>query len=218
MVVRDDIHKELDTMDDEEAIAVLEGRLPAQDSPAEQNAARMIADGLLAERDLQGGGFQDTETSQPWMKMAAALMMGVLVTSVFTVPTQVAERSSGTATANVVFLDTFRGSDDSMLPVVNIGEADSVVSLIAYPDFTDAQSLMVQIEQAPSDFVIGSQTSDDTSWETIFSERTDIGTQDSVVVNVSSDLLEPGIYRLSVLSQSDTGITGTTSALFRAVP
>ena len=71
MVVRDDIHSKLDPMDDEEAIAVLEGRLPAHDSLADQNAARMIADGLLNEPELQGGAVVSTEPRQPWMKMAS---------------------------------------------------------------------------------------------------------------------------------------------------
>ena len=115
-----DIDKGLHGMSDRQAIDIMEGRARPHDAPEIEQAARAIAEGLQGEEiddgAKEGGGGvvvpipTREKQPQPWMKMAAALLLGVIIASTVRVPTLLtsAERP-GISSANVVVLETYRG-------------------------------------------------------------------------------------------------------------
>jgi hypothetical protein len=83
------------------------------------------------------------------------------------------------------------------LPVVRIGADDPWLTLVAYPDHTNAQQLQISVERA-----VGEATSDD-AWTQVLGTNTGTGNKDAVAVSVPAELLTPGTYRL--LIEADSG-------------
>lgn len=204
---RDDIERSLvHEMKDEEALDIMEGRRPISEHPNVDLSARDLARELLKEPAAQGktgGGSADVVVlfkKQPWMRMAAALLLGVAVTTFVDTGIHTANVTetppSSLATANVVYLEVMRGAGKADAPTVRIGK-ESWVSFLLYPDFTDADILRIFVERSISD----RQQMD--TWTLVLEDVTGVGGQDSLVVNVSSKLLQPGIHRLRVDSEKD---------------
>jgi hypothetical protein len=188
-------------LDDEQALAIMEGRSPAVDETATDQAARQLAERLLRESesepasDVSGGNVVRLFANQPWMRMAAAMLLGILVTSLVTTRMEQTGRDSALASTDVVYLEVYRGAAAEDLPEVEMPLADRWISFVAYPDFTDADSLRVHIERKQTD--LGGES----IWRTVYTDTLDAGLRDSVVINVRSGLFEPGEYRLRVESQ-----------------
>ncbi len=200
MSLPDEIHRgrSFDPLSEDAAIAIMEGREPAEDHPDLNQDALLIAQGLLSERE-RGGVMPFVApfaARQPWMKMAAAMVLGVLVSTLVTVDIDV-NGGSGIASSSVVYLETYRGADSAELPVVRIGTDDPWLTLVAYPDHTNAQQLQISVERA-----VGEATSDDT-WTQVLGTNTGTGNKDAVAVSVPAELLTPGTYRL--LIEADSG-------------
>lgn len=214
-----DIGKPLDVPSDEEAVAIMEGRLPAVDMPETDEAALAIARGLLAEPDEvssrgAGGKVVELFARQPWMRMAAAMVLGIAVATLISPTLDVARQNSGLASANVIYLDTVRGADSAQLPTIELG-GEPYVTLVAYPDFSDSRQLDVRVERA-----VGPDESPDTAirrdqWVVVFETTTGVGNADSIVVNVAAAALQPGLHRLRIESESALGAGSQLINLFR---
>lgn len=198
---------------DEDDIAVMEGRLPASDQPEDRHSAKAILHGVesepeeaedVTEPEPRGGNVVTFPNRQPWMKMAAALMIGMMVTTVVNTRLQVGDNGAGgdlrVASANVAILEVYRGADDTDLPVVRITD-DPWITLIAYPDFTDAESLQVYIER---------ESTGGEEWDLVLEQTVGVGTRDSLVLSVPSRDLTRGVHRLRIESDvGDRRISGT---------
>jgi hypothetical protein len=198
MSLPNDRGRSFDPLSEDDAIAIMEGREPAEDHPDLNQDALLIAQGLLSERE-RGGVMPFVApfaARQPWMKMAAAMVLGVLVSTLVTVDIDV-NGGSGIASSSVVYLETYRGADSAELPVVRIGTDDPWLTLVAYPDHTNAQQLRISVERA-----VGETTSDD-AWTQVLGTNTGTGNKDAVAVSVPAELLTPGTYRL--LIEADSG-------------
>lgn len=212
-----DIEKSLNELSDEEAIAIMEGRNPAFDEPQLHAAAGRLAREVLKEPDEQrtqtdgSGNVVRLIAQQPWMRMAAALLIGVAATTVMIDQGRfnAADSNAEIASANVVYLEVFRSSDPGNLPVVEISEDEDWVALVAYPDFSEADQLHVYVERASED---GSTV----IWQPIVETSLNPGSRDTVVVNVRADLLVPGLYRLRVDSVEAETVRSSLLSTFRA--
>jgi len=228
---RNDIERSLaDEMTDEEAVEIMEGRVPTSERPDIQSGALAIARRLLAEEvgalseqpSTEPIAFErtgDRSSSvvelvkrQPWMRMAAALLLGVAVTTGVNVelqPTGAKGTPSTTvASTNVIYLESTRGADVSDVPPVTLG-AEPWVSLLVYPDFGNADLLHVYVERA-----IG-QGPGPEGWSLVLEETTGAGLQDAMVVNVPAALLRPGLHRLRIETERDAQKVGSMSLPFR---
>ncbi len=191
-----DVEEAFVELTDEQAIAVMEGRVPAQDSERVEEAARVFVDTLMKEEtrsESAGGEVVQLFARQPWLRMAASVVFGVAVTVLILGRGQ-PPTPTGSATANVFYLEVLRGSND--VTNISIKDSDQLVSLIAYPHFGDAEALSVRVEREA-----GSQQGSE--WETILQEKIPSGLQDAVVVNVPARKLSAGDYRLRVLTADD---------------
>jgi len=195
-------------MSDREAIDIMEGRAPAHDSPQMEQEAIAIAEGLRDEdldEDADKGG---AGVPQPLLKMAAALLLGVIITSAVTVPTlQTTAERQGVST-NVFVLETYRGAANDSLQTVSLAAADPWITLIAYPDTIGAERLRIFVERAATEETL--------DWVVIMEDDAGVGTEDSVVVTVPAALFQAGIHRLRIDSEgANVKITGSTSVMFR---
>jgi hypothetical protein len=212
-----DIGRSLDVPSDEEALDIMEGRLPAEDVRETDEAALAIARGLLTEPDeasARGGGrMVELFTRQPWMRMAAAMVFGVAVATLMSPAGEDGGRGAGLASANVIYLDTVRGVDPAYVPTIELGD-EPYVTLVAYPDFRETQRLGVHVERvaAPGEPLDAAIRAD--QWVTVFEATTGVGNADSVVVNVSADALQPGLHRLRIESASAAGAAPELVNLF----
>lgn len=201
---------------DEDDIAVMEGRLPASDQPEDWHSANAIRHGVESEPEQPedataakpgGGNVVTFPNRQPWMKMAAALMVGMMVTTLVNTRLQVGDSgggSSGVASANVATLDVYRGTENADLPVVRITD-DPWITLIAYPDFTDAESLRVYIER---------ESTGGEEWDLVLEQTVGVGTRDSMVLSIPSRDLARGVHRLRIESDVDDRRISTTTVKF----
>jgi len=210
-----EIGKSLKDLGDEEAIAIMEGRIPAEDRAGVDDAAHDVAQALLAEPTGDDhvasgeGKVVELFSRQPWMKMAAAMVFGVFVATLFDSPVlDSSDEDSGIASANVVFLEVYRSTSVSDPPVIRISDDEPWVTLIGYPDFTDADLLRIYIERAVG---LGPEN----EWSPILEKVTSVGTQDSVVVNIQSGLLSTGLYRLRIESESNRNLVDSNRLEFR---
>lgn len=210
-----EVRKSFGLPGDEEAIAIMEGRLPASDLPETHDQAAALARGLLDEKvgveEPRHGNVLELITRQPWMRMAAALVLGVSVSTLVTTRMQVAEEpGSSVASANVVVLEVYR-SVETEIPVVRVAEDEPWVSLVAYPDFDDADRIRVYVERAAGDAQLPQR------WLPILEETVGVGTQDSIMVSIPSNALGSGFHRLRIESESNGTAVGTTSLQFQVL-
>ena len=126
-----------------------------------------------------------------------------------TTPLQVADTGTGSASASVVYLEVMRSSDVTDLPVIEVSDSEHWVSLVAYPDFSAADQLRVTVERAS-----GSEPDSDT-WEVVLEDTIGTGLQDTVVVNVRTELLVPAVHRLRIESMQEGVATNTLTSMFR---
>jgi hypothetical protein len=219
---RIDIGTSLTELSDEEAVAIMEGRSRAADDQQLHDAARDLARGVLEEQgsptSAPGGGGNVVQliVRQPWMRIAAAVVVGVGLGTLVRAPMEVANLSPATsvASANVVYLETTRSADPADVPTVKLIDGEPWVSFVAYPDFEGAEQLNVEIDRArtPQDQPLAAVRSGE--WEIVVSTAAGIGTKDSVVVTVDSALLISGYYRLRIVSASVGGSNFETSHMF----
>ena len=190
-------------MSDEEAIAIMSGAIPASDPPEVDVAARQIFHGLLAETAVPA------PVRQPWMKMAAALMVGVLVTTLVNTRIQVADSGldgvPSIASANVTYLEVTRSANAATLNVISITD-EPWVTLLADFDFPDAQRLHIYVERAVES---GGE------WEIILEQAAGVPTQGLLAVRLESDLLASGVHRLRIESEAAGQPLATIIVSFR---
>ena len=216
-----DIIKSLEMLSDDEAIAIMEDRAPSSDLPETDQAALSFTQRLLDDSNnvedihsAQNDNVVEYFTrQQPWMKMAAALMLGVLISTLVDTGMRTGESGFSSTSANVVFLETTRSVNTSDLPVVSISGEDPWITLIAYPDFTEADLLRVFVERA-QEVGAGSPGQQGQRWAVILEQTSSIGTQDSIVVNVNSKLFTAGVHRLRIESEAGGRKTGSTQVSF----
>ncbi len=207
-----DIRASLTELGDEEAIDIMEGRVLPSEEAVDQ-AAQQFARRLLAEPDSTPAEQVERATvvqlinRQPWMRMAAALMLGVLISSMLTTRTQFPDAGSSMASANVVYLEVVRSASTEVPEVARDGEP--WVTLFAYPDFPEAELYRVYVERAQ-----GSEQQP-ASWLAVLEQRIPAGTRESLVVNLRSEDLEAGTYRLRIEAESEGVWLGSTNLPFR---
>lgn len=200
---RDAVDGLLRELTDDEATAVMEGRLPAADSQSVDEAALRLAERLLDDPngEPKRSGVSRVvrlATAQPWMQMAASFVVGVLMTVVVIIPGEFTRGgASSVASTNVVYLELSRSANPRDLPVVRVEPREPWVSLVAYPQFADADLLDVFVERAYDD------GADPARWTPLFEDVVGVGTQDSVVVNIPSSMLSTGTHRLRIESRRD---------------
>jgi len=206
-----DLEAAVSELSDEQAIAIMEGRAPARDTLETDAAVRDLAERLLSEPSdapaARRSGVIPLVTQQPWMRMAAAMLLGVAVTTLVTTGARQSGQATSLASSDVVYLEVYRGAAQD-LPSVALPEADAWISLVAYPDFTDADSMQVHVERR-----VGDETPDG-SWRSVFEDTIGVGSRDSVVVNLRSGLFQPGEYRLRIEARRDDRTTSSTTTGF----
>lgn len=199
-----DIEASLLDLSDDDAVSVMEGRLPSSDSPAVDEAAAALAKGLLAEPDTRsssGSGVVRFVSRQPWMRMAAAVVLGIAIANVLT-PTDITMSPAGPSAAvtssNVLFLEAVRGSDTDLPQITLAGDSDWI-TLIAFPSSIAADSYRVRLERT-TDLAVAQ----------LFEDTVGAGNDDSIVVNIPASTIEAGEYRLHVDSVIRGGIADST--------
>jgi hypothetical protein len=215
------VEKSLTELSDEQAVAIMEGRDPALDEPQLDDAARQFVRGILEEPNAPssetggGGNVVQLIVRQPWMKLAAAVMLGVGLSTLVRVPMQVADLTpdSSVASANGVYLETTR-SAAADVPTIEIIDGEPWISFVAYPDFEGAQLLRLRVERARNQEGQSLATIRSGEWEVLVDAEAGLGTRDSVVVTVDADLLAPGYHRLSIVSDSGDVGSFETSYMF----
>lgn len=215
-----DTGRSLDVLDDDEAIAIMEGRLPPADGPETDAAALAIVRGLLDEPDATpvaggpGGGGKVVElfARQPWMRMAAALVFGVVLATVFKLPGEPGQ-GAGLASGNVLYLETVRGVVDTTVPLVTVG-SDGYATLITYPGFGAASGVTVHVERAAAAGAPPAAALRADRWLPVLETTAGIGAEDTVVVNVAAAALQPGLHRLRIESR-DPAAPARVTHLFR---
>ena len=82
------------------------------------------------------------ELEKTMVVMAAALLLGVIITSVVAPPQLLTTvERPGISSANVVILETYRSAAADSLAIVSLSDADPWLTLQAYPDFAGAERL-----------------------------------------------------------------------------
>ena len=205
---------------EEEAVGVMEGRLPANDTRTDHEGAAAMMHALLIEpddlpREKRGGNVMQFVRRQPWMQMAAGLALGVAVTTAF-IQDPPAE-GPGLASANVLHLESLRSSDLATIASVRIDGAEQWLSLVTYPDFSGADSLRVFLERStdPEPTSVASLLAG--GWESVMESSAGAGTRETVVVTVAAADLQPGYHRLRIQSDTGDGQLFETSQMFRVV-
>lgn len=202
-----DTGRSLEPLGDEEAIAIMEGRLPAVDRPETDEVALAIARGLLAEAEEPSTGAKVIElfTRQPWMRMAAAMVLGVAVASVMR--TGPPDQLTGLASSNVTYLETVRSAGPEAVQSIVVG-SEPFVSLIAYPDFKGAERLDVLVERAVTPEQRSPEAARADEWVVVFEKTTSgVSSAETLVVNLATSSLHSGLHRLRVTEPGPEGVT-----------
>ena len=148
--------------------------------------------------------------------MAASAALAVGVTLLSTNTPVIDSGTSGLASSNVVYLETFRSATGVVLPTVVVGSQDEWITLIAYPAYDGFTEFRINVDR-----MIGDDpqvaNSPDASWTQVWQSQTGIGNEDALVVNVASDVLDEGIYRLHIggLEASSGTYLPAANLLFR---
>ena len=148
------------------------------------------------------------------MAASAALAVGVTLLSTST-PVMVGG-TSGLASSNVVYLETFRSATGVVLPTVVVGSQDEWITLIAYPAYDGFTEFRINVDR-----MIGDDpqvaNSPDATWTQVWQSHTGIGNEDALAINVASDVLDEGIYRLHIegLEASSGTYLSAAKLLFR---
>ncbi len=217
------IRKAFGPLSEQEALDVMEGRQPAADEPEVEAAAAAIFEGLLDDPELElepedrvpPSGSAQALPAQPWMKMAASLLIGVLLSGIVgsQLPTDSGAPEYG-ATTDVITLTRLRSGGVDELDTIARPAAGTTVSLIAYPAFIDADEVQIALlRQQPSP--AGDPPPQEPRWSSVFEQTMGPGTRDSVVVVVASEVLVPGIYKLRIESIRDGNTTAAEDLPFR---
>jgi hypothetical protein len=214
-VDRLDVERAFVELSDEEAVALMEGRRPADDPPGTGEAAHQFAVDLLAASDQRpapasdgGGSVAQLIVRQPWMRMAAAVAVGVVVGTMARAPTAPVPSASdeSVVTTNVVYLEATRSARSEAMPRVAIRDGERWVTLIAYPDSAGTGTLSLQVERAKLQDEGLERLVDPgpDGWEPLIDQTVGAGAHDSVALAVDAALLQPGYYRLRIIAGSES--------------
>ncbi len=222
-----DIAKSLPELSDEDAKAIMEGRVPMAETletneVAHELVVKALEDALDSNESAVEQSAQPTErasssvvqliTGQPWMRMAAALVAGIALASIVSVPRapiDAPESAAALASTNVAYLEVMRSSGSIDVPVLEVSPSETWLTLIAYPNFADAEQMNIQVERALS------TTGAEVSWQTVMEQTTGVGSRDSLVVTVPMASIENGLYRLRMDSVRQADVLERSTMEFR---
>ena len=148
--------------------------------------------------------------------MAASAALAVGVTLLSTSTPVMDSGTSGLASSNVVYLETFRSATGVALPTVVVGSQDEWITFIAYPAYDGFTEFRINVDR-----MIGDDpqvaNSPDATWTQVWQSHTGIGNEDALAINVTSDVLDDGIYRLHIegLEASSETYLSAANLLFR---
>jgi hypothetical protein len=148
-------------------------------------------------RDEIGPGGEVSWYQSRLLSMAASAVLAIGATLLVTQTLETVDVSTGLASSNVVYLETLRSGDISGLPTVNVGGPNDWITLVAYPAYDDFAEFRIRVER-----LAGGEAQlndpDSATWTIVWESQAGTGNRDSLVINLKSELLSVGTYRLHV--------------------
>ena len=134
--------------------------------------------------------------NRQWLANAAFVLLGVGIALSYSL-TQTQELTS--STAQVYYLDVTRSLQPRVEPIT-VDPSQPLTTLVVYPSFSGyvRLSAVIQRYQGAADAFAAAPEQD---WNTVAGFNSGLGNQDSLALNVLSEQLSPGLYRVQVFGE-----------------
>ena len=150
----------------------------------------------------RGASVEPVKKAFEWRLLANAAVLVVAVGLAFSAG-QLQQTGLGSSTAQVYVLDVTRSLEPQLTEII-VDASQPLVTLVAYPSFDGYRQLVSQITEfrgVADEFA----RSPDSQWSDVAEFVNGVGNQDSLALNLASEELSPGIYRLQVFGERDGG-------------